>query len=156
MKPDFLMWPRPNEGTHMPQGAPLHASSALTALEAGRVTEKRPQDATSKALDDRGDELMSLASSEGRPPTRWLRMMEWRWFGIGMLLITAITVTWLAIQGVSLGTVAAGLVFALVLLAAASPVLGAGLLRGREERAARKAARVEQTARINARTAFHD
>jgi amino acid transporter len=90
---------------------------------------------------------MTVTSADGRPPSRWQRLAEWRWLGIGAALILAAIVTWIAIRGVSAVSVAAGIGLIVLLLVGASPVLGAGLLRGTEERAARRNARLERRAR---------
>lgn len=90
------------------------------------------------ALDARQDEIMADESRDGRPPPRWLRLREWRWFGAGALLISVALATWVALAGISALLLVGGLVYGLVLLLIASPALAIGLLRGREERSARR------------------
>lgn len=90
---------------------------------------------------------MTLASSDGRPPTKPQRMLEWRWFGVGAAVIIAGIATWIVIAGVNWGAIVVGLTLGVLLLVGASPVLAAGLLRGREERAARTTARLERQGR---------
>lgn len=87
---------------------------------------------------------MTMISTDGRPPSRWQRMSEWRWLGMGAILLVAGVATWMAIKGVSWGAVGVGAALGVLLLVSASPVLGAGLMRGKEERDARKIARSER------------
>ena len=60
---------------------------------------------------------------------------------MGAILAVAGIAAWIAVQGVSAGVVLAGVA---LLLAGAAPVMAAGVMRGREERAARKDALFEQ------------
>jgi hypothetical protein len=128
-----------NEGGARPETSP-----ATTAVVAARVDVEPPAESASIALDTRQDELMTLASSDGRPPTRPQRVLEWQWVGLGAILIIAVIATWIVIKGVSWTAVGVGLALGVLLLVGASPVLAAGLLRGQEERAARKSARLER------------
>lgn len=128
-----------NEGGARPETSPV-----TTPLASSGAHVETPTHGTGSALDARQDELMTIASSDGRPPPRRLRMIEWRWFGVGAVLVIAGLATWIVIKGVSLGAVVAGLALGVLLLVAASPVWGAALLRGREERAARKTAQIER------------
>lgn len=95
------------------------------------------------ALDARQDDLMAIASPDGHPPTHRLRRLEWWWLAIGVAVVGVIGLGWAALRGVDSATVIGGSGLLFVLLAAASPVWGAALLRGREERLARRRARAE-------------
>lgn len=129
-----------NEG-----GAGSVTSGAGTHSTLRRGRAEAATRAASDALDARQDELMTQASSEGRPPPRRQRMIEWRWLGLGAIVIIAGITTWILVRGVSPGAVAVGLTLSLLLVVGgASPVLVAGMLRGREERAARREARLER------------
>ena len=99
------------------------------------------------ALDDRQEVLMTKVSTDGRPPTRAHRLLDWRIASAVAGIFMIGVVIWLAIRGVSLGTVMAGAAFAAILLVGALPVVGAGLMRGREERAARRVAIAERVQR---------
>lgn len=96
------------------------------------------------SLDDRQDQLMGAASSEGRPPAKWLRAVEWRWFGLGAVIVVVAFGAWVVLAEVSAGTVVPAVGYAMLMLCAASPVLVAGLMRGGEERAARRVAVAER------------
>jgi hypothetical protein len=98
-------------------------------------------------LDQSQEDVMAARSSDGRPPPSKLMRKEWRWFGIGGVLVFSALVVWMVVSRASPGSVVAGIAYVVLLLAAASPVLGAGLLRGGEERAAHKAVRNRLTDR---------
>jgi Flp pilus assembly protein TadB len=103
-------------------------------------------EAKSDDLDARQEELMTSASSEWRPPHRKTRLKGWRWLaGAAIVLVLGVT-TWAALDGVKLHEIGILAAFSVILMVAAVPVWGAGLLRGREERAARHEAEVEQEA----------
>ncbi len=96
-------------------------------------------------LDARQVEVMAETSVDGRPPDRESRRSGWRWF-----LLVAPLVLIALVAGVAWGVgpkafngrnvlMAIGVIA--LMAAAAAPVWGAGLLRGQEERAARKIAR---------------
>lgn len=95
-------------------------------------------------VDDRQDQLMASESADGRPPSHRQRVIEWRWVVIGLPVLIIAAITWAAIAGVSLGAVAGfGALFLLLLLLGCWPVLGAGLLRGKEQAVARDEALAE-------------
>lgn len=119
---------------------PVPAAVATTTVAAEAIHAQ----ATSNALDARQVELMTMTSSDGRPPARWQRVLEWRWFGVGTMVLIFSTAIWMVITGVSGGAIAAGVAFGVLLLVGAIPVLGAGVLRGQEERSAHKRARTER------------
>lgn len=100
-----------------------------------REIDMRKTDVASE-LDRDQEDVMSTISTDGRPPPSELRRSEWRWFGIGAILILIALVVWIVASGASMASIFAGLAYGIALLAAASPVLGAGLLRGGEERTA--------------------
>ncbi len=122
----------PNKAVHEPVAA-LHV-----LLDSAAVA------TATSALDNRQDELMTLTSSDGQPPARWLRLVEWRLLTVGGALILGGAVAWMAISRVRIEYIAAGAGFVFLLMFAASPVIGAALQRGREERAARGSARAER------------
>lgn len=101
-------------------------------------------DAVTKALDARQDELMTKASTDGRPPTHSTRMREWRWLAVGAVILVLGAGAFVLITGADRHSVVAGVIAAGVMLAAAAPVLAPGVLRGREERAAKRAADKER------------
>ncbi len=102
-----------------------------------------PTQAAAVELDELQDEIMTAGSSDGRPPTHKQRSIEWRWLGIGAIVVVVVAVVLVAIKGVGVGAIVLGILLGGLLLAAGSPVWIAGLMRGREERAARRVARHE-------------
>lgn len=124
------------------EGGAAPASPSDVAMR--RIESESATRATSDALDKRQYDLMTIASSDGRPPPRWQRIIVWRWFGVGATALIAVIVIALAITGVSIGAVVAGGALGILFLVGAIPVLAAGALRGGEERAARKQARAER------------
>ena len=135
-----------NEGGAAPETSPKVATAAssavpITVLEA--VPEETPVGGPPTAVDERQDEIMTFVSPDGRPPPRWLRVMEWRFIALaGIPIITAI-VAWIVIKGINWVVVVAALAYGVMLLMGLSPVIAAALQRGREERAARRLARFE-------------
>lgn len=105
------------------------------------VQKQQVAEQVSAQLDRDQEDVMSARSSDGRPPPSTLMRNEWRWFAIGVGLLFAALVVWMVVSRASTGSVAAGVAYVALLIAAASPVIGAGLLRGGEERAAHKAVR---------------
>jgi len=96
------------------------------------------------------EQVMTEISPEGRPPPRQLRVMEWKWVltGAGVLLIGAAVLV--ATSSMAWPTVAFAVVILLVLMGAAIPTWGAGLLRGGEEKRARVSAlRQEERDRVS-------
>ena len=81
---------------------------------------------------------MTRISPDGRPPHRQLRRIEWKWFTAGALTLAAIGTAIAIFSGVSLPTLAMGAMLGITLAAAAIPVWASGLLRGGEERTARR------------------
>jgi len=99
--------------------------------------------ATNAAVDALQDELMVNTSSDGGPPPRAWRLAGWHWVVamIPVMLLIAATI-WVAMT-MGIAAAVTGFVVVSVLAAAAVPVWGAGILRGKEERAAHVQARVE-------------
>ena len=128
-----------NEGGARPNPAP-----ATTVVVSSPAEQPAPTAAASIALDARQDKIMEIVSSDGRPPSHPRRVLEWRWVGLGAVVLTVGIVAWMLIAGVSLGAIGASLAIGVLLLVGASPVLAAGLLRGKEERTARRIARRER------------
>lgn len=98
----------------------------------------------SAALDTRQDTLMTDNSADGRPPARRVRRFGWTFLAIAAASIILAAVAWAITHKISTGA-AVGfsvLVVSMIVLGAA-PVLGAGLLRGREGRTANKQARAQ-------------
>ncbi|HMN39677.1 MAG TPA: hypothetical protein PKE29_02455 [Phycisphaerales bacterium] len=99
------------------------------------------------ALDSRQDAVMAVISSDGRPPTHRQRTFDWRMLAIGAGLVIVGFSVWIAVKGVSVFAVVTGMSIGVLLLVGASPVLAAGVLRGKEERAARTIVRLERRGR---------
>lgn len=97
-------------------------------------------------LDVRQDQIMARESSDGRPPTHRERRRDWRWLAAAAILVVAGFITWIVVDRAGLGLVATVLLYAVLLMVAASPVWIAGLLRGGEERAARRKAEADREA----------
>ncbi len=91
-------------------------------------------------VDELQDELMSIHSSDGRPPPRRLRVAEWRWVVILVPIVLLCIAGWAVSRQLDVGTILGGLVLVVALVAAGAPVWGAGLMRGSEEREARREA----------------
>ncbi len=109
----------------------------------------RPRDGEGNAagpaadlLDKRQQEVMARLSTDGRPPGHWLRTVEWRWLAILAGVLVVGVAAW-SVWALNTWTILAGLALVVLMLVAASPVWGAGLLRGQEERIARKKAKAE-------------
>ncbi len=128
-----------NEGGANP---PLALASLIVASSEPQQGTLSP--AVSAALDARQDRIMKIVSTDGRPPSAAQRMLEWRWVGLGAVLVSIALAAWLIFGRVTLSGVGAGLAIGVLMLVGASPVLAAGLLRGKEERAARRIARMER------------
>jgi hypothetical protein len=92
------------------------------------------------AQDVRQDRIMTAESPDGRPPTHGQRRREWWWLGGGLTLLLAGGIVYAAVTGAQAITVVLVVVFLAALVAAAVPVWGAGLLRGREQRSAQRGA----------------
>ncbi|MFN0010625.1 MAG: hypothetical protein ACKVS8_03170 [Phycisphaerales bacterium] len=86
------------------------------------------------------DEVMTATSPEGRPPTRHVRRAEWKWFLIGGSVLALAAVVWAVSSSVPWPTLLFVAALLILFLGAAIPTWGAGLLRGGEERQARKVA----------------
>ena len=94
----------------------------------------------SARVDQEQDRIMARNSVDGAPPPRATRVAEWRWSIASAALLLVIIAAWTASRHLSFSTVLVGLVLVAALVAAASPVWGAGLMRGSEERDARRQA----------------
>jgi len=106
------------------------------------VIENAQTKAGTSVLDARQEEIMAANSSDGRPPSRWVRMLEWRWFTVSAVGAIALMVTWMIIDGFSSQAVLQGLPYGvLLLLLGASPVFVSGLMRAKEQRESRALAR---------------
>ncbi len=86
------------------------------------------------------EEIMTAISPDGRPPHRLLRRAEWKWFVIGGTALALAAVAWAVSSSVPWPTLIFVATLLILFLGAAIPTWGAGLLRGSEERQARKAA----------------
>ncbi len=97
-------------------------------------------------LDARQDELMSIASSDGRPPSHRNRRLGWRGFGKMIAVALPCAFTWAILTSQSPQVIVAPLVVLVVisLFLAVNPVLWAGIMRGTEERTARRIAVLEE------------
>ena len=133
-----------NEGGAAPP-PPLRPTTPIPIESSlGRIDEPVLTKEATNALDERQQEIMTVESTDRQPPSRRQRAIGWRWFGAGALLLITAAATWIGIQGLSAQVAIGGIVLAAVLVAGASPVLGAGLMRGTEERAAGREARIER------------
>jgi hypothetical protein len=96
-----------------------------------------------EATDLRQDAIMTASSVDGRPPNHSHRRIEWRLIAAACVLVAGGVGVTLALGGVTPGVAGFGVVYAvLLLLVGAGPVLAAGLLRGREQRAAHRGAEI--------------
>ncbi|HMN42192.1 MAG TPA: hypothetical protein PKE29_15205 [Phycisphaerales bacterium] len=133
--------------TPLADDAPRDADRAdqATIMRITRVSdgpELTPQEM--EVVDARQDVLMSKESADGRPPSHWQRRLEWRWAMFGLPVLVLCAGVWAMTLGVGAGAIVGfGVLFVLVLLSAAWPVLLAGLFREEEETAARKEAIAE-------------
>jgi len=103
-------------------------------------------------VDDLQDDLMASTSPEGRPPHHDLRLAEWRWLLLAIGVVLAGAFMWAIASGIAAWWIGIGSLLLICLLGIGiSPVLYAGLLRGGEERDARKtaAAVVKHSASLN-------
>jgi hypothetical protein len=103
---------------------------------------QKPAAGDSPAIDARQDQIMTVESSDGRPPPKRLRIAEWSWFVVGTVVIVVATTIWIVARGVSLEAILAGVV-GVAIVVGVNPAVWAGLKRGREERAARTQAQIE-------------
>jgi hypothetical protein len=99
-----------------------------------------------ESLDAKQDELMIATSSDGRPPSHGNRRVGWRRLGGGVAIALPCIVAWAMLTRQSAALIFAPLALLVVVcfLLAANPVLWAGVMRGKEERAARRAATLEE------------
>lgn len=126
-----------NEGGSPRDGTPAHDH----AQEVRRNTIDEPTSNLNSLVDSLQDELMSAKSSDGGPPSRGWRLTGWHWLVVLVPLLAIVCgVVWTSLA-MGVWTALAGLVLLAVMGLAAAPVWGAGLLRGREERAARRQSR---------------
>lgn len=92
-------------------------------------------------VDDLQDRVMAGNSPDGRPPRHDLRIAEWKWLFLGIGVVLTGLLIWAIAQGMApVWIVIFGLLWLLMLGIAISPVLYAGMLRGGEERDARRVA----------------
>lgn len=134
-----------NEGGAQPGG---HAQLTILIDVTVRVIQPAMLRDTSliraAALDARQDDIMAAESSDGRAPTHTVRRFEWLMFALGATLALSGLIIWAAIAGIHGGTVIAAVAYTVLMLVGASPVLIAGLMRGKEQRAARAKAKGER------------
>lgn len=125
-----------------PQPAPLCSPTEHQAAEP--EPEPALNGRQSGQVDDRQDQLMARDSVDGSPPSRRRRLAEWRWIVIVGPLLAIAAVAFAIMRGAGGAAIALGIVACLAyMLLAGWPVWGAGILRGKEERAARKEAMIE-------------
>ena len=98
------------------------------------------QNGPTPEVDRAQEEVMTAISPDGRPPERELRTLEWKWVLIAGAVLLACTVVAVTVSSIAWPTVLFAGVIVLVLIGAAIPTWGAGLLRGGEERQARASA----------------
>ncbi|MBL8746938.1 MAG: hypothetical protein JNK58_11350 [Phycisphaerae bacterium] len=130
----------------------FESRSALTEFERSTAETKDLDDldelASEAEVDALEQDLMAVESPEGRPPARELRDAERRVAAIVVPLVVLVPVIVIGLAAGARAAVAA-LIAALVLMCAAVPVWGAGLLRGSEHRRAHDEA--EHIARLGER-----
>jgi len=91
---------------------------------------------------------MATESVAGRPPSHWLRRIEWRSVAIGLPILVLGAGAWALFRGVSVGAIVGfGIATCLLMLLGGWPVLVAGLLREKDEVAARGEATAELLSR---------
>jgi hypothetical protein len=125
----------------LPDPADVDAASEPTSTRLARPSEIEPASSTAHAtpeIDRIQEAEMTRISPDGRPPHRQLRRIEWKWFTAGAFALAAIGTAIAIFSGVSLPTLAMVAMFGITLAAAAIPVWASGLLRGGEERTARR------------------
>jgi hypothetical protein len=99
-------------------------------------------------VESRTRDTLAETTNDGGGPTRRFRMLEWRWIGLGAIVIAGAIVVAMVAFGLNAGTVGAGLAYAAFLvLGGASPAVLVCLARWRDERAARRRALVGLPAR---------
>lgn len=141
------------DGRSDPEGTDQLGSSHLELEHSSRLVEvksklglpvDRPvpmEPGDMQLVDDLQDELMARGSPEGRPPHHSLRVAEWRWLALGIGVVLSLFTIYAVTQSVAFGWVVMFALLTLCLLGIGiAPVLFAGLLRGGEEKDARKAA----------------
>ena len=95
-------------------------------------------------VDARQDQLMERDSADGRPPAHRRRILEWKWVLMIGPIVLIVGAVFAVTRGVSIAALALGVFFSVgYLLLAGWPSIGAALLRGKEERVARKQATIE-------------
>ncbi|MGD9688650.1 MAG: hypothetical protein AB7K52_03185 [Phycisphaerales bacterium] len=119
-----------NEGGH-----------AYTSPRDVRIEESQVQ-APPGTVEDREDLVMREVSPEGMPPPHAMRRRAWRMFAL-IFGIAGVLGVGLAVVFVPIDTLLAIPALLLVLIVAASPVLGAAFMRGREHARARRIAEQE-------------
>ncbi|MBS0198664.1 MAG: hypothetical protein JSR77_18100 [Planctomycetes bacterium] len=121
--------------------APTAESTDAAFAGVREVKERTLTSAESKAVDARQDELMATESVSGRPPAHRVRRAGW---GVLTMAGTALVLGgtgWALLTGMSvIAMIGVGFTVLLVLLMGGWPVWSTSLMRGREERAARKQA----------------
>lgn len=121
------------------------AFSTPVTGEAVRVAAAEGVSVQEVVKEDRHDDLMAAVSVEGRPPSVWMRYREWGWLAFVLGAVVLGVIIWEVSVGASVGTIAGwGGVFLVMLVIGGAPVLGAGLMRGKEEREVTKVAAVEK------------
>jgi hypothetical protein len=116
----------------------------LVTVQADQIASSVQRVAASHAADNLGDEIMAAESPDGRPPSRHDRLLAWRTAAFVGPALAGLLVLWLLIRGTHghdlLWLCAA---FLIVAPLSAWPVLAAGAWRGKEERAAIRAAHAD-------------
>jgi len=120
----------------------VRARGVAESVEAARLDLPTPMNPHElHEVHDLQDYLMARQSPEGRPPRHDLRIAEWKWLALGIAVLAVMVTLALVAQGIAPGWIVLAGVLALCFLGIGiSPVLYAGLLRGGEERDARRTA----------------
>lgn len=90
-------------------------------------------------------DILAKETNEGGGPPRRFRAKEWRWLGLGAIVISGAVVLGLIAMGARVETVGVGVAYAAILfIGGTSPAIIACFLRGRAERMARRRAAKER------------
>lgn len=99
-----------------------------------------PPPVREETTDEAQDEVMAATSEDGRPPSHGLRRREWGWFAVVASLAAVSLGAWALVSRMEWSTMWAALALGVGFLVLASPVIIAGRMRAREQRAAHETA----------------
>jgi hypothetical protein len=128
-----LPYGRTAERSRSESGVSMNSERRLGESPEGRKTIFN----TEAEIDDLQDDLMAASSDDGRPVAKAVRAREWMWFAIGAVGVSVVSVVWALATGASWGAVFVAVLLGSFFIAFASPAVVVGLLRAKEERAAK-------------------